>query len=178
MTHFSRIDVTLHDFFSSGKSGKLIREVVLEKQGLYCPYCEQLLTDKVSASAPGDTALFWGVLEGKHFSVGSYVRLSSKMGVYGGTFENKDVKMEKGGRLQFHCPHESCRAPLEASYNSELSEVLWFDETGNQHVVAFHNTLGKEMTFVIDPKKGKVIASHGKNAQVWLERWGPFPEWR
>jgi len=156
----------------------LFKEVLMKETGFYCPICEESLMHKSSASESGQTIRLFGVLEGFKFSVGSFFRLAKEVGVYGGQAENPELKMEKGATVHFYCPHEACRASLQAFYNHELSEVIWYDEDQTKHLVAFHNTLGKEMTFLIDPKQGELIATHGKNAAEWVERWGPFPEWR
>jgi len=150
----------------------------MEKHGFYCPHCRQQMSDHDPDSEHTDTVRFWGILTGKFFSIGSYVKLSSKINVYGGIFENEGLEVESGALVEFHCPFRDCRHPLEASYNKELSEVHWYGENGEKHVVAFHNTLGKEMTFIIDLENGELIASHGKDHQEILNRWAGYSAWR
>ena len=134
--------------------------------GFYCPFCKAKISDEETASIR-----FYGFVHGEHFKVGSYYRLPSKICAYGGTPENGSLELQDGAVVEFCCPQEECCRSFTAPYNQDLAQILWVDEHGEKKSVAFNRTLGKHMTFVIDPEKRQLSASVGEDREELEKAW-------
>jgi len=128
-----------------------------------CPKCRKSLYN-----AGTKKLLLKGMLTGKHFSAESMFELNHQQEAFGGAPLVGNIKVEKGARVDFFCPH--CGQDLTLALDEELSEILHVDEKGAEQSFLFSKIAGREMSFLICKERRELLGSYGKDHAEYLYR--------
>ena len=128
-----------------------------------CPECTAVLNDE-----DPQVIRMVGTLMGAGFSITTEFGLSANLGEYGASFDPK-LRMERGCRVRFGCPH--CGRDFTSSYSEDLAEVEMIDGR-DEFVVVFSRIFGEESSFVVELGTKKLVASYGADAAAYIAEFG------